>query len=98
MPAAPDRVRARQLAHSGGAPTAAAPPPTAATAAVSAPRLSFLVVGDWGRQGAYNGTRVAAAMGAVAAALHPRFVVSTGDNVYDQGIRNVTDPWWSVHA
>jgi hypothetical protein len=68
-----------------------APPPTQPLTPAS-PLLSFLVVGDWGRQGAYNGTRVAAAMGAVATRLRPRFVLSTGDNIYEQGMRNVSDP------
>lgn len=52
--------------------------------------LRFLVVGDWGRQGAYNQSVVALSMGAAAASVGGvSFVVSTGDNVYDAGIRNV---------
>ena len=76
--------------NSPGAPPPTQPPPPAS------PLLSFLVVGDWGRQGAYNGTRVAAAMGAVATKLRPRFVLSTGDNVYEQGMRNVSDPLFAA--
>ncbi|XP_031253461.1 purple acid phosphatase 17-like [Pistacia vera] len=54
--------------------------------------LSFLVIGDWGRRGFYNQTLVAYQMGKVAEKLNIDFVVSTGDNFYDNGLEGVDDP------
>jgi acid phosphatase len=56
--------------------------------------LSFLAVGDWGRQGARDQRAVAAAMGAAAADLQSRFVISVGDNFYPGGVQSVSDPNW----
>ncbi|CAI5949603.1 unnamed protein product [Closterium sp. NIES-65] len=55
-------------------------------------QLSFLVVGDWGRNGDYNQSIVAESMGEVAAAIDSSFVVSTGDNFYDDGLQDINDP------
>ncbi|EXC05038.1 Purple acid phosphatase 3 [Morus notabilis] len=54
--------------------------------------LSFLVVGDWGRQGLYNQSEVALQMGIVGEKLDIDFVISTGDNFYDDGLVGVDDP------
>ncbi|XP_020206336.1 purple acid phosphatase 17 [Cajanus cajan] len=54
--------------------------------------LSFLVVGDWGRKGQYNQSLVAAQMGMMGYKLDIDFVVSTGDNFYNSGIKGVNDP------
>jgi tartrate-resistant acid phosphatase type 5 len=54
--------------------------------------LSILVVGDWGRKGTYNQSRVAEQMGSVGKELNIDFVVSTGDNFYDDGLTAVDDP------
>ncbi|KAJ4823618.1 Purple acid phosphatase 3 [Turnera subulata] len=54
--------------------------------------LSFLVIGDWGRNGYYNQTEVAAQMGRIGEELSTDFVVSTGDNFYEDGLRNIRDP------
>lgn len=54
--------------------------------------LNFLVVGDWGRKGLYNQTEVAFQMGKVGEVLDIEFVISTGDNFYDNGLRGVNDP------
>ncbi|ESW32556.1 hypothetical protein PHAVU_002G332100 [Phaseolus vulgaris] len=48
--------------------------------------LSFLVLGDWGRRGAFNQSQVAFQMGKVGERLDIDFVVSTGDNFYDNGL------------
>ncbi|CAH2045825.1 unnamed protein product [Thlaspi arvense] len=48
--------------------------------------LSFLVVGDWGRRGSYNQSQVALQMGKTGKDLNIDFVISTGDNFYDDGI------------
>lgn len=54
--------------------------------------VSFLVVGDWGRRGSFNQSLVALQMGRVAEKLEIEFVVSTGDNFYDNGLSNEHDP------
>ncbi|MEJ2760547.1 MAG: tartrate-resistant acid phosphatase type 5 family protein [Gammaproteobacteria bacterium] len=57
-------------------------------------RLSFLVIGDWGKQGNRPQKRVAAAMDALAARIHVDFIVSTGDNFYPAGVKSPDDPHW----
>ncbi|KAM7484740.1 hypothetical protein LguiA_000749 [Lonicera macranthoides] len=54
--------------------------------------LSFLVIGDWGRRGFYNQSEVATQMGKVGEKLDIDFVISTGDNFYDDGLKGVDDP------
>ncbi|NP_001145710.2 uncharacterized protein LOC100279214 precursor [Zea mays] len=54
--------------------------------------LAILVVGDWGRRGQFNQTLVAQQMGVVGQKLDIDFVISTGDNIYDDGIANTSDP------
>ncbi|KAI4313652.1 hypothetical protein L6164_026611 [Bauhinia variegata] len=54
--------------------------------------LSFLVVGDWGRKGEYNQSLVAKQMGIVGKKLNLDFVISTGDNFYEDGLKGVDDP------
>ncbi|WOG83611.1 hypothetical protein DCAR_0102788 [Daucus carota subsp. sativus] len=54
--------------------------------------LSLLVVGDWGRRGAYNQSRVALQMGKIAEKLDIDFIISTGDNFYDDGLTDENDP------
>ncbi|KAK7273980.1 hypothetical protein RIF29_15049 [Crotalaria pallida] len=54
--------------------------------------LSYLVIGDWGRQGQYNQSLVATQMGMIGEKLDIDFVISTGDNFYDDGIKGVNDP------
>ncbi|KAF5192993.1 Purple acid phosphatase [Thalictrum thalictroides] len=53
--------------------------------------LSFLVVGDWGRKGAYNQSRVALQMGRIGETMNIDFVISTGDNFYNDGLTSVND-------
>lgn len=54
--------------------------------------LSFLVVGDWGRRGHYNQSQVAFQMGKIGEQLDIDFIISTGDNFYDNGLTGVDDP------
>ncbi|KAI3894661.1 hypothetical protein MKW92_002849 [Papaver armeniacum] len=54
--------------------------------------LKFLVVGDWGRRGSSNQTLVADQMGKIGEKLDPDFVISVGDNFYDNGLKSVDDP------
>ncbi|KAK8507940.1 hypothetical protein V6N13_055409 [Hibiscus sabdariffa] len=54
--------------------------------------LSFLVVGDWGRRGLYNQSQVARQMGIVGEKIDINYIISTGDNFYDNGLTGVDDP------
>ncbi|KAK7308605.1 hypothetical protein VNO77_42224 [Canavalia gladiata] len=54
--------------------------------------LSFLVIGDWGRKGLYNQSLVSTQMGKMGHKLDIDFVVSTGDNFYNSGLKGVNDP------
>ncbi|KAL8042730.1 hypothetical protein ABFS82_09G074000 [Erythranthe guttata] len=54
--------------------------------------VSFLVVGDWGRGGNFNQSRVATQMGEIGKKLGIDFVISTGDNFYYTGLKGVNDP------
>ncbi|XP_022775711.1 purple acid phosphatase 8-like isoform X2 [Durio zibethinus] len=54
--------------------------------------LNILVVGDWGRKGRYNQSEVAFQMGSVGQKLDIDFVISTGDNFYEDGLTGVDDP------
>jgi tartrate-resistant acid phosphatase type 5 len=86
----------RRLALQGLTAAAFAGPITAAWAAAAEPALNFLAVGDWGRDGHDNQAEVAAQMGVVASALNARFVISVGDNFYEDGIKGVDDPQWKT--
>ncbi len=46
-------------------------------------------MGDWGRNGRYNQSEVARAMGRVGHNLD--FVISVGDNFYETGLTSVED-------
>ncbi|RYR17161.1 hypothetical protein Ahy_B03g061944 isoform A [Arachis hypogaea] len=54
--------------------------------------LNILVVGDWGRKGTHNQSLVAYQMGEVGEKHNIDFVISTGDNFYDDGLTGVDDP------
>ncbi|XP_017442845.1 purple acid phosphatase 8 [Vigna angularis] len=54
--------------------------------------LHFLVIGDWGRKGTHNQSFVANQMGIVGEKLNIDFVISTGDNFYEDGLKGVEDP------
>jgi acid phosphatase len=75
-----------------GASAAAALPRWASAAAPAA--LDFLVVGDWGRNGASHQRDVATQMGHAADSLGSRFVISVGDNFYEDGVQSTADAQW----
>jgi tartrate-resistant acid phosphatase type 5 len=52
----------------------------------------FIAFADYGRQGTWNQTQVATLMGKKASHLRPRFVISTGDNMYPNGLNSTSDP------
>lgn len=56
--------------------------------------ISFLVVGDWGYRGQNAQRAVARRMGIVAHEIDSRFVITTGDNFYYDGVHSVDDPHW----
>ena len=56
--------------------------------------LDFLIVGDWGRNGTSHQREVAAQMGRTADKVGARFVLSVGDNFYEDGVQSPSDPQW----
>jgi tartrate-resistant acid phosphatase type 5 len=56
--------------------------------------LNFLVVGDWGRQGDYHQSDVAKTMNDFSDQYDAKFIISTGDNFYVNGVRSIHDPLW----
>jgi len=58
------------------------------------PRLTFAVIGDWGRQGSPDQRRVARQMGIVCERDKAAFVVSVGDNFYERGVTSLDDSHW----
>lgn len=57
---------------------------------------SFVVIGDWGRQGYYGQGSVAKAMSTVISdtGINVDFVISSGDNFYSTGVESVHDHQW----
>jgi acid phosphatase len=66
-------------------------PAQAATAA-----LPILLVGDWGREGQDGQSAVAVQMGKTAAAMRVPYIVSVGDNFYEDGVAGLNDPQWQT--
>jgi tartrate-resistant acid phosphatase type 5 len=56
--------------------------------------LNFLVFGDWGRQGEQDQVDVATQMAKVSKDLNPKFIISVGDNFYEDGVQSVDDSHW----
>jgi tartrate-resistant acid phosphatase type 5 len=56
--------------------------------------LNFLIFGDWGRQGERDQVEVAEQMAKAAQDIGAKFVISVGDNFYENGVASVTDPHW----
>ena len=52
---------------------------------------TFLAIGDWGMHGIASQRAVAAAMATVVAQSHASFIVTTGDNFYDDGVESKCD-------
>lgn len=86
----------RRLALQGLTAAAFTGAVTAAWAKAAQPALTFLAVGDWGRDGKDNQAEVARQMGFAAAATKARFVISVGDNFYEDGVGGVADPKWKT--
>jgi tartrate-resistant acid phosphatase type 5 len=58
--------------------------------------LNFIIFGDWGRNGERDQTEVAAQMALAAKATAARFIVSVGDNFYENGVASASDPQWQT--
>ncbi len=56
--------------------------------------LNFIVMGDWGRNGADHQKEVARQMDITATVYHTQFIISTGDNFYPSGVISEWDPLW----
>jgi len=56
--------------------------------------LNFLIVGDWGRNGEKDQMAVATQMGIAAKNRDAKFIISVGDNFYENGVASVDDPQW----
>jgi tartrate-resistant acid phosphatase type 5 len=61
---------------------------------IPATGLNFLIFGDWGRQGEQDQVEVAIQMAKAATDLKPQFIISVGDNFYENGVQSVDDPHW----
>ena len=55
---------------------------------------TFIIMGDWGRGGNPEQMAVAKAMGEYAEKYNARFVIATGDNFYEKGVKSVNDKQW----
>ena len=58
--------------------------------------INFMVLGDWGREGKDSQTVVAKELTARADLVHPKFILSTGDNFYEDGVKSITDSQWQT--
>jgi acid phosphatase len=58
--------------------------------------LNFIVFGDWGRNGEQDQLDVAAQMGIAARDMDAKFIISVGDNFYENGVASVEDPQWQT--
>ncbi len=67
---------------------------SALPAAAAGDALPFILVGDWGRNGHDDQAAVARQMGETAARMDAEFIVSVGDNFYENGVTGVDDPQW----
>jgi acid phosphatase len=65
-------------------------------AADAAGGLNFIVFGDWGRNGEQDQLDVAAQMGIAAKDMDAKFIISVGDNFYENGVASVDDPQWQT--
>jgi len=59
-------------------------------------RIRFFVIGDWGRGGTDRQKETADCMADIADRVKPDFVVSTGDNFYDCGVKDEHDLQWEL--
>ncbi|HTX22675.1 MAG TPA: tartrate-resistant acid phosphatase type 5 family protein [Candidatus Aquilonibacter sp.] len=58
--------------------------------------LNFLVFGDWGRNGETDQANVAVQMAIAAKLVGAKFVISVGDNFYEDGVASTDDKQWQT--
>ncbi|MEK6478233.1 tartrate-resistant acid phosphatase type 5 family protein [Catalinimonas sp. 4WD22] len=58
--------------------------------------LGFLIIGDWGREGSAEQYATAAELARQAEYKQADFIISTGDNFYDNGVESTRDPLWQI--
>jgi tartrate-resistant acid phosphatase type 5 len=58
--------------------------------------LNFLVFGDWGRNGETDQMEVAAQMAKTAKDVGAKFIISVGDNFYENGVVSADDKQWQA--
>jgi tartrate-resistant acid phosphatase type 5 len=68
--------------------------PASLQAAPAPGGLNFLIFGDWGRRGERVQVEVAEQMATAAQDVGAKFVISVGDNFYENGVASVSDPQW----
>jgi len=56
--------------------------------------LSFCVIGDWGKYGDYYQKAVADKLSGAVTGVGASFIISTGDNIYPNGVVSEYDPAW----
>ena len=56
--------------------------------------LVFFVLGDWGRRGSPSQKVVAFQLNEWVKKMHPKFILATGDNFYEEGVVDVNDSHW----
>jgi tartrate-resistant acid phosphatase type 5 len=61
----------------------------------SEPERSFAIIGDWGT-GTPLQRKTADALGHSADSIGARFIISTGDHFYPNGVTSVSDPNWKT--
>jgi acid phosphatase len=71
-------------------------PRTLFAADAKAGGLNFIVFGDWGRNGEKDQRDVAVQMAVAAQDLNAKFIISVGDNFYENGVKSVDDPQWQT--
>jgi acid phosphatase len=80
--------------HVLGGLAASLVPLSSAWARASGPSMTFLVLGDWGRFGHGNQHIVADRMAETGMEIGAEFVLTVGDNFYENGVTGVDDPHW----
>ena len=58
--------------------------------------FSFYVIGDWGRDGKHGQREVSTAMNQTTGVIAPKFIISTGDNFYPDGVKTTDDKQWKT--
>ena len=56
--------------------------------------LNFALIGDWGRRGRPDQVEVARQMALACKNAAAKFVISVGDNFYEDGVASLDDPHW----